>query len=109
VLEVVFGNPFSPHVDGNLRASPHDDGFVLLRGSQRHFLPDAGTTPRGLVESEGRYRLLLTVVPESRIGVRALALRASEPGDSAARSTLGEIRRRDRLGGLPHEHHRAAA
>jgi hypothetical protein len=46
---------------------------------------------------------------ESRVGVRALALRPPDPRDPAARSTLGEIRRRDRLRGLLHEYHRAAA
>jgi hypothetical protein len=40
---------------------------------------------------------------------RALALRPPDPGDPAPRSALGEIRRRDRLGGLLHEYYRAAA
>jgi putative transposase len=39
---------------------------------------------------------------------RALELRPPEPRYEA-RTTVGEIRRRDRLGGLIHEYHRAAA
>jgi transposase InsO family protein len=40
---------------------------------------------------------------------RALELRPPELDDRRERSPMGEIRRRDRLGGLIHEYHRAAA
>jgi len=40
---------------------------------------------------------------------RALEQRAPEPDERRERSPAGEIRRRDRLGGLIHEYHRAAA
>jgi putative transposase len=40
---------------------------------------------------------------------RALELRPPEPGERRERSPEGEIHRRDRLGGLIHEYHRAAA
>ncbi len=40
---------------------------------------------------------------------RALDLRAPDPDTRPARSTSGQIRRRDRLGGLLHEYYRAAA
>jgi len=40
---------------------------------------------------------------------RGLALLPPQPANAAARPTAGEIRRRDRLGGLIHEYHRAAA
>ncbi len=40
---------------------------------------------------------------------RALDLRPPDADDPPARSAIGEIRRRDRLGGLLHEYHRAAA
>jgi putative transposase len=40
---------------------------------------------------------------------RALELRPPEPDERRERSCKGEIRRRDRLGGLIHEYHRAAA
>ena len=40
---------------------------------------------------------------------RALALRAPDPDAASARSTLGEVRCRDKLGGLLHEYYRAAA
>jgi putative transposase len=39
----------------------------------------------------------------------ALSLHAPDPDMASARSTLGEIRRRDKLGGLLHEYHRVAA
>src|SRR5205807_3058007 len=38
---------------------------------------------------------------------RALEFQPAEPGHEAG-TTMGEIRRRDRLGGLIHEYHRAA-
>jgi putative transposase len=38
----------------------------------------------------------------------ALNLRPPDSDDPPARSTLGAIRRRDRLGGLLHEYYRAA-
>jgi hypothetical protein len=47
--------------------------------------------------------------PTGRSSDRALALRPPDPGDPGAPSTLGEIRRRDRLGGLIHEYQRTAA
>ncbi len=40
---------------------------------------------------------------------RALELRSPQPAGGRERSSIGEIRRRDRLGGLIHECHRAAA
>ena len=40
---------------------------------------------------------------------RALDLRPPNPGNETARPALGEIPRHDRLGGLIHEYHRAAA
>jgi hypothetical protein len=40
---------------------------------------------------------------------RALELRPPNPDEPPARSTIGEIRRRDRLGGLLYEYYRAAA
>jgi putative transposase len=40
---------------------------------------------------------------------RALELRPPEPDERRERAPKGEIRRRDRLGGLIHEYHRAAA
>jgi len=40
---------------------------------------------------------------------RGLALLTPEPADTAASSTVEKIERRDRLGGLIHEYHRAAA
>ncbi len=40
---------------------------------------------------------------------RALDLRPPDADDPPARSAIGEIRRRDRLGGLLHEYYRAAA
>jgi putative transposase len=40
---------------------------------------------------------------------RGLGLGTPDPDAPGARSTVGEIRRRDRLGGLIHEYHRAAA
>ena len=40
---------------------------------------------------------------------RALEHQAPEPDDRRERSPAGEIRRRDRLGGLIHEYYRAAA
>jgi putative transposase len=40
---------------------------------------------------------------------RGLGLGTPDPDTPAARSTVSEIRRRDRLGGLIHEYHRAAA
>ncbi len=40
---------------------------------------------------------------------RALELRPPDPDQPSAPSTHGEIHRRDRLGGLLHEYHRAAA
>ena len=40
---------------------------------------------------------------------RALEQRAPEADERRERSLAGEIRRRDRLGGLIHEYHRAAA
>ncbi len=40
---------------------------------------------------------------------RALALLSPEPVDTASPHIAGEIERRDRLGGLIHEYHRAAA
>jgi putative transposase len=40
---------------------------------------------------------------------RALALLSPEPADPASTHNAGEIGRRDRLGGLIHEYHRAAA
>ena len=40
---------------------------------------------------------------------RALALQPPHPGAAPPRSTRGEIRRRDKLGGLIHEYYRAAA
>ncbi len=40
---------------------------------------------------------------------RGLALRAPESANTAGSPTTGEIKRRDRLGGLIHEYHRAAA
>jgi hypothetical protein len=40
---------------------------------------------------------------------RALELQPPAPDERREESSLGEIRRRDRLGGLIHEYHRAAA
>jgi len=40
---------------------------------------------------------------------RGLGLGTPDPDKLGARSTVGEIRRRDRLGGLIHEYHRVAA
>jgi hypothetical protein len=40
---------------------------------------------------------------------RALEHRVPESGERRERSPAGEIRRRDRLGGLIHEYYRAAA
>jgi hypothetical protein len=40
---------------------------------------------------------------------RGLALLPPEPADADGQPTAGEIERRDRLGGLIHEYHRAAA
>jgi putative transposase len=40
---------------------------------------------------------------------RALALLSPEPRNTASPHIVGEIERRDRLGGLIHEYHRAAA
>jgi transposase InsO family protein len=40
---------------------------------------------------------------------RALDLRPPNPGNETGRPALGEIQRHDRLGGLIHEYHRAAA
>jgi hypothetical protein len=40
---------------------------------------------------------------------RALELQPPEPEELEGRSIVGEIRRRDRLGGLIHEYYRAAA
>jgi putative transposase len=40
---------------------------------------------------------------------RALGLRPPEPRERAERSFIGEIKRRDLLGGLIHEYDRAAA
>jgi putative transposase len=40
---------------------------------------------------------------------RAIGLRPPERDERPERSFIGEIRRRDRLGGLIHEYHRAAA
>ena len=40
---------------------------------------------------------------------RALELQPPQPQQQQASSTVGEIRRRDRLGGLIHEYYRAAA
>jgi len=40
---------------------------------------------------------------------RALALQPPHPDAAPPRSTRGEIRRRDKLGGLIHEYYRAAA
>ena len=40
---------------------------------------------------------------------RALKLRPPDPGEPQPAPTSGEIHRRDRLGGLLHEYHRAAA
>jgi transposase InsO family protein len=40
---------------------------------------------------------------------RALALRSPEPANGGIQHIAGEIERRDRLGGLIHEYHRAAA
>jgi putative transposase len=40
---------------------------------------------------------------------RALALRAPDPPEPTTPDNTGEIRRRDKLGGLLHEYHRAAA
>jgi hypothetical protein len=53
------------------------------------------------------------VVRDDRIAAalfdRALELRPPDPDQPSARSARGEIRRRDRLGGLLHEYYRAAA
>jgi hypothetical protein len=40
---------------------------------------------------------------------RSFELRPPKPEEPPDRSVAGEIRRRDRLGGLIHEHYRAAA
>ena len=40
---------------------------------------------------------------------RALELRPPQPDERQERAPEGEIRRRDRLGGLIHEYYRAAA
>jgi putative transposase len=40
---------------------------------------------------------------------RALGLRPPHPDAALARSSLGEIRRRDKLGGLLHEYYNRAA
>jgi len=40
---------------------------------------------------------------------RSLGLLPPHPDAALARSSLGEIRRRDKLGGLLHEYYRAAA
>ena len=40
---------------------------------------------------------------------RALRLQPPQPEEPPPRPTIGEIRRRDRLGGLIHEYYRAAA
>jgi hypothetical protein len=40
---------------------------------------------------------------------RALVLQPPHPDAAPPRSTRGEIRRRDKLGGLIHEYYRAAA
>jgi putative transposase len=40
---------------------------------------------------------------------RALDLQTPDPDEPPSRSTVGEIRRRDKLGGLLHEYYRAAA
>jgi putative transposase len=51
----------------------------------------------------------LLIVNRRHLEHRALEQRAPESDERRERSPAGEIRRRDRLGGLIHEYYRAAA